>query len=84
VASGIDIEDVAVGVGPMAERGQFVSIRWRGTLNRGDSFGEGEVSFRAGGDRDAGRRGSEAAGQPTSGLPRSGGAGRAAQRGAGI
>jgi len=49
VASGIDIEDVAVGVGPMAERGQFVSIRWRGTLNRGDSFGEGEVSFRAGG-----------------------------------
>jgi hypothetical protein len=46
VASGIDIEEVAVGDGPVAERGQLVSIRWRGTLNRGDPFGSGEVSFR--------------------------------------
>jgi peptidylprolyl isomerase len=47
--SGIDIEEVTIGSGPVVERGQLVSIRWRGTLNRGDSFGEGEVSFKAGG-----------------------------------
>jgi FKBP-type peptidyl-prolyl cis-trans isomerase FkpA len=49
VASGIEVQDVAVGDGPAAERGRLVSIRWRGTLNRGDPFGEGEISFRAGG-----------------------------------
>jgi FKBP-type peptidyl-prolyl cis-trans isomerase len=49
VASGIDIEDVAVGDGPVAERGRLVTVRWRGTLNRGDPFGEGQVSFPAGG-----------------------------------
>jgi FKBP-type peptidyl-prolyl cis-trans isomerase FkpA len=49
MASGIDIEEVVVGEGLAAERGRIVSIRWRGTLNRGDPFGEGEVSFRAGG-----------------------------------
>jgi len=48
MASGIDIEDLAVGDGPVADRGKVVSIRWRGTLNRGDSIGSGEVSFRAG------------------------------------
>lgn len=49
MASGIDIEEVTVGDGPVAERGQVVSVRWRGTLNRGDPFGSGETSFRAGG-----------------------------------
>ena len=49
MASGIDVEDVAVGGGLAAERGQIVTVRWRGTLNRGDSFGSGEVSFRVGG-----------------------------------
>lgn len=47
--SGIDIEDIATGSGSAIERGQIVTIRWRGTLNRGDSFGEGEISFKAGG-----------------------------------
>ncbi len=47
--SGIDIEDITIGSGPAVERGQIVTIRWRGTLNRGGSFGEGEVSFKAGG-----------------------------------
>jgi peptidylprolyl isomerase len=51
MASGIKIEDVVVGAGPVAERGQAVSIRWRGTLNRGDEFGRGKVSFVAGGRR---------------------------------
>jgi FKBP-type peptidyl-prolyl cis-trans isomerase len=46
---GITIEDITIGNGPPVERGQIVSIRWSGTLNRGDSFGEGEVSFKAGG-----------------------------------
>ena len=49
MASGIEIEEVAVGNGAVVERGQLVSVRWRGTLNRGDPFGSGEVSFRAGG-----------------------------------
>lgn len=49
MVSGIDIEDVTIGTGPEVERGLVVSIRWRGTLNRGESFGEGKVSFRAGG-----------------------------------
>ncbi len=49
MANGIDIEDITSGEGPVAERGRVVSIRWRGTLNRGDPFGAGEVSFRAGG-----------------------------------
>ncbi len=47
--NGIDIEDITTGSGPTVERSQIVTIRWRGTLNRGDSFGEGEVSFKAGG-----------------------------------
>jgi FK506-binding nuclear protein len=49
VASGIEIEDLVVRGGPVAERGQQVPVRWRGTLNRGDSFGEGKASFWAGG-----------------------------------
>jgi FKBP-type peptidyl-prolyl cis-trans isomerase len=49
MVSGIDIEDVRGGVGPEVERGQLVSVRWKGTLNRGDSFGEGQLAFRAGG-----------------------------------
>lgn len=47
--NGIKIEDVVVGSGPVVTRGQIVSTRWTGTLNRGDQFGAGEVSFRAGG-----------------------------------
>lgn len=49
MTSGIKTEDVVVGLGPEVERGHVVSVRWRGTLNRGDEFGAGEVSFRAGG-----------------------------------
>jgi FKBP-type peptidyl-prolyl cis-trans isomerase len=48
VPSGLKVEDVTVGSGAAAERGATVSIRWRGTLNRGDEFGSGEVSFRVG------------------------------------
>lgn len=48
MARGIEIVDVAIGTGPEADRGQFVLVRWKGTLNRGDAFGEGQVSFRAG------------------------------------
>ena len=49
MSSGIDIEDVTIGSGDPIERGQAVTIRWSGTLNRGDSFGEGEATFKAGG-----------------------------------
>ncbi len=35
-------------MGATAEGGSTVSIRWRGTFNRGDEFGAGEVSFRVG------------------------------------
>jgi FKBP-type peptidyl-prolyl cis-trans isomerase FkpA len=48
VPSGLKVEDVAIGLGPAVGRGSTVSIRWRGTLNRGDEFGAGEVSFRIG------------------------------------
>jgi FKBP-type peptidyl-prolyl cis-trans isomerase len=48
MASGIKIEDLVIGTGPQVERGQAVTIRWRGLLNRGDEFGNGEVSFVAG------------------------------------
>jgi FKBP-type peptidyl-prolyl cis-trans isomerase len=44
----LKVEDVNVGTGATAERGTTVTIRWRGTLNRGDEFGSGEVSFRIG------------------------------------
>ena len=49
MASGIDIEEIAIGDGPATVRGQLVTIRWLGQLNRGDPFGSGEVSFHAGG-----------------------------------
>jgi FKBP-type peptidyl-prolyl cis-trans isomerase len=48
MASGIKIKDLRVGTGVEVVQGQNVSIRWTGTLNKGDSFGEGEVIFRAG------------------------------------
>jgi FKBP-type peptidyl-prolyl cis-trans isomerase FkpA len=48
VPSGLKMEDVVVGAGAAAEQGTAVSIRWRGTLNRGAEFGAGEVSFRVG------------------------------------
>lgn len=48
LASGIDIEDVVVGAGEVASCGSIVSIKWRGTLNKGDEFGGGESTFRAG------------------------------------
>lgn len=46
---GIDIEEIEIGTGPEVERGHVVSVRWRGTLNRGDEFGKGENHFKAGG-----------------------------------
>lgn len=46
--SGLNVVDVTVGSGAVAEQGRSVSVRWRGTLNRGDAFGSGEVSFRVG------------------------------------
>jgi FKBP-type peptidyl-prolyl cis-trans isomerase len=48
VPSGLKVEDVTAGSGAAAERGSTVSVRWRGTLNRGDPFGSGEVTFRIG------------------------------------
>lgn len=48
IASGIDSEDVTLGAGLAVEHGQFVTIRWRGTLNRGEEFGTGTSSFRIG------------------------------------
>jgi FKBP-type peptidyl-prolyl cis-trans isomerase len=48
LASGIDIEDVVVGAGEEASKGSMVSVKWRGTLNRGDEFGGGESKFRVG------------------------------------
>ena len=48
MTSGLKVEDVTLGTGATAEKGSTVSIRWRGTLNRGDEFGSGEVSFRIG------------------------------------
>jgi peptidylprolyl isomerase len=45
VPSGLKVEDVTVGSGAVAEQGRTVCIRWHGTLNRGDEFGSGEVSF---------------------------------------
>ena len=45
---GLKIEDLTIGTGAVAEQGSTVSIRWKGTLNRGDMFREGEVSFRIG------------------------------------
>ena len=49
MASGIEIEDVMIGNGELVEKGCFISVQWSGTLNRGDPFGKGEVSFRVGG-----------------------------------
>jgi FK506-binding nuclear protein len=49
MVSGIEAEDIVVGTGPEAGGGQVVSVRWWGTLNRGDEFGRGEVTFRVGG-----------------------------------
>jgi FKBP-type peptidyl-prolyl cis-trans isomerase len=46
--SGLKVEDVKVGSGALAERGSYVTLRFRGTLNRGDEIGAGEVSFRVG------------------------------------
>lgn len=44
----IRIEDLEVGNGREVDRGMLVTIQWKGTLNRGDSFGEGTSTFRAG------------------------------------
>lgn len=48
---GLKVEEVSLGAGAIAERGSTVLIRWRGTLNRGDQFGAGQISFRLGGRR---------------------------------
>jgi FKBP-type peptidyl-prolyl cis-trans isomerase len=44
----LKVAEVIVGTGAAAVHGSTVSIRWRGTLNRGDEFGSGELSFRVG------------------------------------
>lgn len=46
--SGLKIQEVIVGAGPVAEPGANVTIEWRGWLNRGDGFGSGTESFRIG------------------------------------
>jgi FKBP-type peptidyl-prolyl cis-trans isomerase len=46
--SGLRIEDMTVGIGPAAGRDNFVTIRWRGWLNRGDEFGSGTTTFKVG------------------------------------
>jgi FKBP-type peptidyl-prolyl cis-trans isomerase len=43
--SGLRLRDIVVGTGAAAERGRVVTVRWRGTLNRGDELGQGTVSF---------------------------------------
>jgi FKBP-type peptidyl-prolyl cis-trans isomerase len=48
VPGGLKMEDVIVGSGGVAQHGSAVTIRWRGTLNRGDEFAFGETSFRIG------------------------------------
>jgi len=48
IASGICGEDVKIGDGAVAERGQRVTIHWQGTLNRGDEFRAATNSFRIG------------------------------------
>jgi FKBP-type peptidyl-prolyl cis-trans isomerase len=47
--SGIEVENIIVGTGAEAKRGDFVTVRWAGTLNHSDPIGDGEESFRAGG-----------------------------------
>ena len=48
IESGIEIEGVVTGSGAAAEDGMSVTVRWIGTLNRGDQFGEGTSTFRVG------------------------------------
>jgi FKBP-type peptidyl-prolyl cis-trans isomerase len=48
MTSGLRVDDLTIGSGTAAERGRKVLVRWRGTLNRGDEFGAGELSFRVG------------------------------------
>ena len=47
--SGIQREDITIGSGPAVTAGQLVTVRWHGTLNKGDEFGRGDVTFAAGG-----------------------------------
>jgi FKBP-type peptidyl-prolyl cis-trans isomerase len=51
IASGLRGEDLRIGDGPTAERGQDVSIRWTCKLNRGEEVATGMESFRIGGRR---------------------------------
>jgi len=48
IASGLRGEDVRVGDGPVAERGQLVTIRWQCKLNRGEIVRAATDSFRIG------------------------------------
>jgi len=47
--SGLKIEDVKLGTGPLAERGDIASIEWCGWLNQGHEFGSGRQSVQIGG-----------------------------------
>ena len=46
---GLKIDELQAGTGALAEKGDTVQVLWRGTLNRGDSFGTGDTTFCAGG-----------------------------------
>ncbi len=48
VPNGLKIEELAIGVGALAEPGDLVTIEWRGWLNRGDEFGSGSETLRIG------------------------------------
>lgn len=48
MASGVKVVDIELGTGAVVNKGSTVSIRWRGTLNRGDEFGSGALTFRVG------------------------------------
>src|SRR4051812_25208828 len=46
--SGLKVEVLTVGTGTVAGRGDVVTIRWRGRLNRGEEFGSGTSTFTVG------------------------------------
>jgi peptidylprolyl isomerase len=48
IPKSIAFQDVTIGSGRMAEHGLTVTVCGRGTLNRGDEFWSGTVTFRIG------------------------------------
>ncbi len=51
--SGLKIRDLKIGHGPVAQRGNRVTIRYTGYLNRGDAFRADEVVSFVSGERNA-------------------------------